>query len=134
MTIDAREQTSHPLRRFAVHARTLRGTRDIQLRRHPCLAARDTVYARMLRTLVDSVGPQLTTRDTRLLPQVRFTNALVLARRIYVTELGLFEAVFEREGRDLPRTIERVTALVAADRESDPYDVVRDWLTAAPPD
>ena len=98
------------------------------------LAARDTVYARMLRTLVDSIGPQLTTRDTRGFPQARFTNALVLARRIYVTELDLFESVFEREGRDLPRTIERVTALVAADRARDPYDVVRDWLVGAAPD
>jgi predicted aminopeptidase len=98
------------------------------------LAARDTVYARMLQVLVDSVGPQLTTRDTRLLPRVRFTNALVMARRIYLTELDLFEAVFEREGRDLPRTIARVTALTAADRDRDPYDVVRDWLIGAAPE
>jgi predicted aminopeptidase len=98
------------------------------------LVARDTVYARMLRRLVDSVGPRLTTRDTRLLPQVRFTNALILARRIYLTELDLFEAVHAREGRDLPRTIARVTELTAAHRDRDPYDVVRDWLAGAEPD
>jgi len=97
------------------------------------LAARDTIYARMLGVLVDSVGPQLTTRDTRLLPQVRFTNALIMARRIYLTELDLFEAVHAREGHDLPRTIARVTALAAAHRDRDPYDVLRSWLAEATP-
>ncbi|HEX6632121.1 MAG TPA: aminopeptidase, partial [Gemmatimonadaceae bacterium] len=92
------------------------------------LAGRDTVYARMRTELVSAVGPQLRTIDPRALRHTRFDNALLLARRIYLTELDLFEAVYAREGCDLPQTIRRVTSLVEAHGDEDPYQVLRDWL------
>lgn len=94
------------------------------------LAARDTVYARMRARLREDVGPRLQTRDPRLLAGTRFDNALLLARRIYLTDLELFERVYEREGRDLGRAIERVVAL-AESRPDDPYGALRGWLGAA---
>ena len=53
-------------------------------------------------------------------------NAALLARRIYLTDLELFDRVWEREGRNLRLTIERVVAL--AKDAKDPYAAVKAWL------
>ena len=91
------------------------------------LVARDTVYARARATLIGAVGPRLHSIDARALPRVRLDNAALLARRIYLTGLDLFEDVYAREGRDLPRAVRRVIAL-ARSRPSDPYGALRAWL------
>ena len=72
------------------------------------LAARDRVYAWARRQLVDSVGPQLTTYPAAYASRVKLDNAALLARRVYMTDLAGFDAIWEREGRDLRRTISRV--------------------------
>lgn len=71
-------------------------------------AARDTVYARTRRFLVDSVGPQLKTIDPRYAALVRLDNASLFARLIYATGLRGFEQEYEEEGRDIKRTLERI--------------------------
>lgn len=94
------------------------------------LAARDTLYARARVTLATSVAPSLHVRvSPRWAERVQLDNAALLARRIYLTDLQLFDAVHEREGRDLRRTIARVIAL-ARSRPKDPYGALRDWLGA----
>jgi len=94
------------------------------------LRARDTVYARARQLLVDSLGPRLQTIDRARLGRMRLDNAVLLARRVYATELELFDRVWEREGRDLERAMARVIAL--AGDSDDPYGAVRGWLTSAP--
>ena len=94
------------------------------------MGARDSVFGRLRRELIEEVGPQLVTRDPSLLHRTRFDNALLLARRIYLTDIDLFEQVHRREGGDLRRTIARVTDL-ARSREDDPYAALRDWLGPA---
>jgi predicted aminopeptidase len=79
------------------------------------LAARDTVYSRVRRFLVDSVGPRFRSIDGRYAERVRLDNAALLARRIYATGLQDFEAVFERSGRRTRPALERV---VTAAREA----------------
>jgi predicted aminopeptidase len=74
------------------------------------LSARDSVYAWARRQLVDSIGPQLTTYPTWYAPRVRLDNAALLARRIYMTGLGDFDATWEAQGRDLKKTIAAVIA------------------------
>ncbi len=74
------------------------------------LVARDSVYAWARRQLVDSVGPQLTTVPPAYAQRVRLDNAALLARRVYMTDLGRFDAVWEREGRDLKRAIAAIIA------------------------
>jgi predicted aminopeptidase len=91
------------------------------------LAAREVVYGRARATLRDSVAPRLVTVSPRALARTRLDNAALLARRIYLTDLELFEGVYEREGRDLRRTIDRVVAL-AKSRPDEPYAAVRGWL------
>lgn len=71
-------------------------------------AARDTIYARTRRLLVDSIGPQLKTIDPRYAALVRLDNASLFARLIYATGLPKFESVYESEGRDVRRTLERI--------------------------
>jgi len=71
-------------------------------------AARDSVYARTRKFLVDSVGPQLKTIDPRYAALVRLDNASLFARLIYATGLRGFERVYESEGRDIRRALERI--------------------------
>ncbi len=87
------------------------------------LAARDSVYARLRRQLVDSVGPQLRTIDRSYAERVRLDNAALLARRIYATGLSDFEAAWERDGRRVRATLDRISE--AAVRGGDPYAAVR---------
>jgi len=71
-------------------------------------AARDTIYARTRRFLVDSVAPKLQSIDPRYAARVRLDNASLLARLIYATGLQGFEAEYVSEGRDIRRALERI--------------------------
>ncbi len=95
------------------------------------LASRDSVYTAARRFFVDSLAVRFKTISPRYAEQVRLDNASLLARRVYATELGLFDAVWEREGRDLRRTVERVIAL-ARSTPDDPYGALRRWVTEKP--
>lgn len=94
------------------------------------LALRDSIY-RDARALVDTVlKPRVGTIAPARLDGLRLDNAMVLARRIYSTELELFDRVWIREGGDLPRTIRRVIAI--AEDADDPFAALRAWLASAP--
>jgi hypothetical protein len=54
-----------------------------------------------------------------------------MARRIYLTDLELFDAVWAREGRSTRRAVERVIALAKAEPK-DPYAALRRWLGESP--
>lgn len=87
------------------------------------LTQRDSVYARLRRFLVDTVSPQLVTINRQYGVRVRLDNAALLARRIYATGLAEFEASWERDGRNVRRTLDRI-AVAAAAASGDPYSVV----------
>lgn len=91
------------------------------------LAARDTLYRLARIDLVETLGPKLRTVGPRYLERVALDNAALLARRVYLTDLQLFDAVYGREGGDLRRTVRRVVELAKA-RPRDPYSALRDWL------
>jgi predicted aminopeptidase len=131
--VDARWSDQKVLARFWG---TLHHSLDSAFKVHPGesrtstrLALRDSIFGAARRHLVDSVGPRLRTINRRGLERTRFDNASLLARRIYLTDLDLFDGVFEREGRDLRATIRRVIAL--AESADDPYAAVRAWLVAS---
>jgi predicted aminopeptidase len=91
------------------------------------LAVRDTIYARGREHLVNDVAPKLRTIAPARMARIRIdNNAALLARRIYLTDLDLFDRVWERENRDLRRTIERVISL--AKDADDPYAAIKRWL------
>ena len=95
------------------------------------IEARDTVYARARRTLVSDIGPMLKTISPFYVQRVPLDNASLLARRVYATDLDLFDQVYAREGKNLRRTIGRVIALARSDRK-DPYAALRRWLGLPP--
>lgn len=91
------------------------------------LVARDTVYARARRSLITELGPQFRTISSQGLERVRLDNAALLAHRIYDTDLDVFDAVWEREGGDLKKTIQKIIEL-ARSRPKDPFGAIKAWL------
>jgi len=95
------------------------------------IAARDTIYLRARTELVEVLGPQLRTIGPRVLERMRLDNAALMARRIYLTNLDLFDSIWIREGQDLKRTIARVIAL-AKSKPHDPFGALREWVAKTP--
>ena len=95
------------------------------------IAARDTVYRQARVELVEVLGPQLHTIGPRVLERMRLDNAALMARRIYLTDLDLFDAVWLRENTDLKKTIARVIAL-AKSKPKDPFGALREWVAKTP--
>jgi predicted aminopeptidase len=93
------------------------------------LGARDTIYRAARTDLIETLGPKLRTIGPRYLEQVPLDNAALLARRVYLTHLELFDDVYEREGEDVRRAVTRIIEL--AKREpKDPYGAIERWLGA----
>jgi predicted aminopeptidase len=92
------------------------------------LEARDSVYARARRELVEQLGPKLRTISPRALERVRLDNAALLAHKIYETDLDLFDEVWWEEGGDLRRTVTRIVALAKTDPK-DPFAALRGWVS-----
>jgi predicted aminopeptidase len=88
------------------------------------LVARDTLYARARRDLVDVVGPRLRTISPRGLERVRLDNAALLAHRIYTTDLDLFDQLWAQEGGDLRRTVRTIISVVKGKGE-DPFVAIK---------
>lgn len=88
------------------------------------IAVRDSIYARARTLLHDSVGPQLRTMKVGAVQRIRIDNAVLMARRVYLTNLDSFDAVLARHGGDLRATIETIIDAAKEDREH-PFDAVR---------
>jgi predicted aminopeptidase len=91
------------------------------------IAARDTVYARTRVALVNEIAPQLKTISPLYAERVQLNNAALLARRVYATDLDVFDRVYEKEGRDLKRTIGRIIGLAKANPKA-PFVALREWV------
>jgi predicted aminopeptidase len=108
---------------------TLYHTVDSAFKAHPTdslarIAARDTLYSRARRTLVDSLGPQLRTIGPRALERVRLDNAALMAHRIYDTDLDAFDRIWTAQNGDLRKTVQRIIALVKA-RPGEPFAALK---------
>jgi len=95
------------------------------------IAARDTVYLRARAALVGEIAPQLKTINPRYAERVPLDNASLLARRVYASDLDVFDQIYEKEGRDLKRTIGRVIGLAKANPKA-PFAALRKWLGVTP--
>ena len=95
------------------------------------MAARDTIYRAARVELIETLGPKLRTVGPRYLERVPLDNAALLARRVYLTDLDLFDAAYEREGWDLRRTVAQIIEL-AKGSPRDPYGALRRWVGGAP--
>ena len=72
------------------------------------IAARDTVYTRARRRLVDSVGPKLRTYPTGWVERVPLNNAVLMSRRVYAERLDRFDSVYVASGGNIREAIARV--------------------------
>lgn len=88
------------------------------------IVARDTIYARARATLRDTVAPQLRTIRIGAVQRIRIDNAVLMARRVYLTDLDAFDAVLTRRDGDLRGTIRTIIDAAKADRKQ-PFDAVR---------
>ncbi|MCC7324454.1 MAG: aminopeptidase, partial [Gemmatimonadaceae bacterium] len=95
------------------------------------ITARDSVFARMRRILVRDLAPRLSTADPARLQRIPLDNASLLARRVYAADLWLFDAVHERVGGGVARTV-RLVRQLTKDGTGDPFDALRAWLAANP--
>jgi predicted aminopeptidase len=94
--------------------------------------ARDTVYARARRALISEIGPALKTISPRYAERVPLDNASLLARRVYASDLDVFDRSYEKEGRDLKRTIGRIIGLAKSDPKA-PFTALRKWVGVSSP-
>ena len=88
------------------------------------IVARDTIYARARATLRDTIAPQLRTIRIGAVQRIRIDNAILMARRVYLTDLDAFDAVLAQRGGDLRTTIRAIIDAAKADRKH-PFDAVR---------
>jgi predicted aminopeptidase len=95
------------------------------------IAARDTIYRAAREQLLHQIGPRLRTIGPQVLERMRIDNSSVMARRVYLTDVDLFDGIWERSSRDLRRTVERIIELAKADRDH-PFDALRRELKTPP--
>jgi predicted aminopeptidase len=88
------------------------------------LIARDTVFSRARLQLRTTLTPRLVTMDSMAIARIRLNTAAVMARRIYLTDLSLFERVYQRTNADIRTTITQLLDLARSDRKA-PYDAIR---------
>lgn len=93
------------------------------------LAARETIFGLARDSLIGSLPQRLQTVPASALARARLDNAALLARRVYLTDLDQFDAVYDRVGGDLRAAVIRVIALARAN-PGDPFGGVRAWVAA----
>jgi len=96
------------------------------------IAVRDSLYVEARQQLMHEIGPQLRTISLRAIERVRFDNAILMSRRVYLTDLDVFDAVLSRHGGNLRLTIAAIIAAARTDDTRRPFDVVR-RLAGLPP-
>jgi predicted aminopeptidase len=107
---------------------------DSAFRAHPTdtharLAARDTIFRLTRERLIDSVGPLLKTYPREALVRARLDNAALLARRVYHTDLDLFDSVYALSGSDLALAVRRIIAAARA-HKNDGFSGLRSLVGA----
>jgi predicted aminopeptidase len=96
------------------------------------IALRDSIYTEARSQLVHDIGPQLRTISPRALERVRLDNAVLLSRRVYLTDLDAFDAVLNNYRGDLRRAVQAIIA-AAKENKGDPFAAVRGLaVTPAP--
>jgi predicted aminopeptidase len=96
------------------------------------IATRDTIYRAARDTLIHVLGPRFRVIGPRVLERIRIDNAAVMARRVYLTDVDLFDALWQRDGRDIRRTLSHVIEIAKGDEAKKPFAALR-RAVAAPP-
>jgi predicted aminopeptidase len=96
------------------------------------IAVRDTIYRAARDTLVHVLGPRFRVIGPHVLERIRIDNASVMARRVYLTDVDLFDALWQRDGRDTRRTIAHVIEIAKSDSTKKPFAALRRAVSVSP--
>ena len=88
------------------------------------ISARDSLYVDARDQIVHELIPQLRTMSPRAAERIRLDNAVLMSRRVYLTDLDAFDAVLAKNGGDLRRAVAEIIAAARSDR-GHPFDAVR---------
>jgi predicted aminopeptidase len=102
---------------------------DSAFKAHPAskperLEARQIVFAGARARFAREIEPGLPGYNPQKPLVLHLDNAALMSRRMYRTGLDDFDAIYEREGAQLPQTIARIIKL-ARSKPRDPYGAVR---------
>jgi predicted aminopeptidase len=95
------------------------------------IALRDSIFGVARERFVEELGPQLKTMSIRAVQRIRLDNAILMSRRVYLTDLDAFDAVLAKNGGDLRATIAQVIRAAKENREK-PFDAVDTLALGAP--
>ena len=88
------------------------------------IGMRDSLFAEARTELRQELGPRLKTISIRAVERVRFDNAILMSRRVYLTELDAFDAALAARHGDLRATVSAVVEAVKQDR-AHPFEALR---------
>jgi len=88
------------------------------------ITVRDSLYAEAKEQLMHEIGPQLRTISLRAIERVRFDNAILMSRRVYLTDLDAFDKVLAHNHGNLRVAIKAIIAAARSDRAK-PFDAVK---------
>jgi predicted aminopeptidase len=94
------------------------------------LALRDSVFGVARERFIEELGPRLKTMSIRAVQRIRLDNAILMSRRVYLTDLDAFDAVLAKNGGKLRVTIQQVIEAAKGDRKA-PFEAVK-RLTGLP--
>ncbi len=89
------------------------------------LAARATLFSAARESLLHDLAPQLKTISIRSVERVRLDNAVLMSRRVYLTDLDAFDAVLAKNGGNLRRSVVQIIAAARADSAKKPFEAVK---------
>ncbi len=92
------------------------------------IAVRDTIYRAARDTLIHVLGPRFRVIGPRALERIRIDNSAVMARRVYLTDIDLFDAMWVREKRELKAAVRRIISIAKEDEARRPFDALRRYL------
>jgi predicted aminopeptidase len=89
------------------------------------LAAREVLFGEARLALLHQLAPQLKTISIRSVERVKLDNAVLMSRRVYLTDLDAFDAVLAKDGGDLRRAVHDIIAAAKADTANKPFEAVK---------
>jgi predicted aminopeptidase len=89
------------------------------------LAAREVLFGQARLALLHDLAPRLKTISIRSVERVKLDNAVLMSRRVYLTDLDAFDAVLAKDGGDLRRAVKDIITTAKADGAKEPFDAVK---------
>ncbi len=96
------------------------------------IALRDSLFGVARQSLIHEYGPRLKTVSVRSVERMRLDNAVLMARRVYLTDVDAFDAVLTKDGGDLRRAVREIIAVAKANRKA-PFAAVKRLVGSADP-